>query len=193
MLGADAVGLVFYDPSPRAVSPRKAAELCEKLPAFLSVVALFVDPRPEDVREVLQAVPAVNCLQFHGTETPEFCRAFDRPYMKALRVRDGIDPGTEMVRYPDAAAILLDSYDPERAGGTGRVFDWGLARQCVERGEQPIVLAGGLKPENVAQAIGEVRPWALDVSSGVESAAGVKSAAALQAFFKEVYRVQFAG
>lgn len=192
-LGADAIGLVFHPPSKRAIDAVQAAALCARLPAFVSVVGLFVNPTASAVQSVLDAVPTLDCLQFHGDESAEFCESFHRPYMKAFRVRDDLDVVAAIQAYPTASAILLDSYDPRLAGGTGHSFDWRIARQCVERGDNRIVLAGGLNADNAEKAIREVRPWALDVSSGVESEPGVKSAERMTAFFKEVYRVQSAG
>lgn len=191
-LGADAIGLVFHPPSPRAVSIEQAAAVRRAVPAMVSVFGLFVDPEPERVREVLDG-GALDGLQFHGEESPGFCGAFGRPYMKALRVRDSMDVAGRLADYPGAAAILLDSYDPDLAGGTGRRFDWTVARDCVAANPDRIVLAGGLEAGNVAQAVREVGPWALDVSSGVEQAPGIKSRDKMQAFFNEVHRVQFAG
>lgn len=188
-LGADAIGLVFHAPSPRAVSIEQAAAVRRAVPAMVSVFGVFFDPRESGVREVLDSV-ALDCLQFHGDEGRAFCAGFGRPYMKALRVRDGLDLDRRIATYPDAAAILLDSYDPYLAGGTGKRFDWNRARSCVESGRAPVVLAGGLQPANVAEAVRDVRPWALDVSSGVEEAPGIKSRETMQAFFREVYRVQ---
>lgn len=188
MLGADAIGLVFYAASKRAVTVDSALPIRQALPAFVSAVGLFVDPSREEVESVLKHLH-LDCLQFHGAESPEFCASFGLPYMKAIRVRDGLDLEAEIAAYAQSSAILLDSFDQQAAGGTGRRFDWEIARRCVATGSANIVLAGGLDPSNVSSAIEQVRPYAVDVSSGVESAAGVKCAQRLRAFFDEVRRV----
>jgi phosphoribosylanthranilate isomerase len=180
--GADALGLVFHPGSPRYVTPTRAAEICAALPPFVSTVGLFVDAAPGFLRECLAAVPLA-LLQFHGEEPPEACRGHGRPYMKALRVRPGLDVGAEAARYADAAGILLDAYDPAAPGGTGLAFDWRLIPATLAR---PWILAGGLTPENVGAALKRVRPYAVDVSSGVERARGVKDAARIAAFLQAV-------
>ncbi|MDX1489822.1 MAG: phosphoribosylanthranilate isomerase [Pseudohongiellaceae bacterium] len=186
--GADAIGLVFYEKSSRAVSIAQAKAIYSALPAFVSIVGLFVNPSRSEVEQVLAQVP-LDCLQFHGEETPDFCASFSRPYMKAIRVQDGLDVNSKIREYADSRAILLDSYSATSAGGTGEVFDWSIAQQCVAQSKLPIVLAGGLEPDNVAQAIKQVRPYAVDVSSGVESAPGRKSEQRMKAFINEVYSV----
>lgn len=191
--GADAMGLVFYPASKRAVSTTQAAVIQSVTPVFVSWVGLFVDPEPEEVNRVLSQI-RLDCLQFHGDETAEFCESFGLPYMKAIRVKPGpdgmaADPRPEITAHPNASAILLDAYDPAMPGGTGKRFDWRVARQCVEASEVPIVLAGGLKASNVRKAISDVQPWALDLSSGVESEPGLKDPALIDAFFDEVNRV----
>lgn len=178
--GADAIGLVFVDASPRRLDPERARAIVAVLPPFLKVVGLFVDAPPAQVRAVLGAVP-LDLIQFHGRETPEFCRAFGRPYLKALRMGPGVDVAAEAGRYPDAAGLLLDSFHPQLAGGTGETFDWSRVPRDLGR---PLVLAGGLTPENVAAAVAAVRPYAVDVSSGVESAKGIKDAAKVAAFVR---------
>jgi len=185
-LGADAIGLVFYAPSPRHVTVAQAQAVCAALPPFVSVVGLFVDAPAAEVLEVLQAVP-LDVLQFHGDEAPAYCAAFGRPYLKALRMRDGLDVAAEARRYADAQGLLLDTYVPGEAGGTGQSFDW----QRVPQGlDQPIILAGGLTPDNVAEAITTARPYGVDVSGGVEQAKGIKSAAKMAAFMRGVESVQ---
>lgn len=185
-LGADAIGLVFYAPSPRAVSVAQAQAVCAALPPFVSVVGLFVDAPAAEVREVLQAVP-LDVLQFHGDETPAYCAAFGRPYLKALRMRDGLDVTGTARRYADAQGLLLDAYVPGEAGGTGRRFDWTRVPQALDK---PIILAGGLNPDNVAEAITVAHPYGVDVSGGVEQSRGIKSAAKMAAFMRGVESVQ---
>lgn len=188
-LGADALGLVFYPGSKRAVDAQQAQAIRQRTAAFVSLTGLFVDASAEEVRAVLDRV-RLDCLQFHGAESQTFCASFGIPYMKAIRVQPGMDVVAAASEYPDAAAILLDSYDRQQAGGTGKSFDWDIAQRCVQDSQAPIVLAGGLRPENVAEAIERVRPYAVDVSSGVESEPGRKCPERMQAFFKEVNRVQ---
>lgn len=181
-LGADAIGLVFYAGSPRAVTLPQALAVVSALPPFIARVGLFVDPRPEEVEMVLR-VGGVDVLQFHGDEAPEFCRHFGRPYIKALRVRPEMDVRAAAEHHPDAAAVLLDTHQEGLPGGTGKVFDWALVPQHLPR---PVILAGGLTPVNVAAAICRVRPYAVDVSGGIESAPGVKDAGLMRAFLHEV-------
>jgi phosphoribosylanthranilate isomerase len=179
--GADAIGLVFYPPSPRYLSTERAAEVRDALPPFVQSVALFVNPDAAQVAQVIGRVhPAM--LQFHGEETPDFCAQFGLPYVKACRVRPGVDPLAYLQPYARAAAWLVDSFVPEY-GGVGESFDWSLVPSARSR---PLVLSGGLDRGNVAQAIRAVRPWGIDVSSGVESAKGVKDAAKMAAFIGEV-------
>ncbi|MEW6645594.1 MAG: phosphoribosylanthranilate isomerase [Pseudomonadota bacterium] len=185
-LGADAIGLVFYAPSPRAVTVAQAQAVCAALPPFVSVVGLFVDAPAAEVLEVLQAVP-LDVLQFHGDEAPAYCAAFDRPYLKALRMRDGLDVAAEARRYADAQGLLLDTYVPGEAGGTGRSFDWARVPQKLDK---PVILAGGLTPDNVAEAIATARPYAVDVSGGVEQTRGIKSAEKMAAFMRGVESAQ---
>ena len=179
-LGVDAVGLVFYSMSPRAVTPSQAAEIVAALPPFVTTVGLFVDPEPVNVEVVLAQV-SLDLIQFHGDETPEFCACFGRPYLKAIRMREGVDLAAERQRYRDARGLLLDTYQPGIPGGTGEAFEWGRVPQDLAAS---IVLAGGLGPDNVAAAIQQVRPYAVDVSGGVEASKGIKDAAKMAAFFK---------
>ena len=183
--GADAIGLVFYPPSPRAVIADEAREVVEALPPFVTSVGLFVDPKPEQVEAVLSWV-ALDVLQFHGDEDPQFCESFPVPYIKAVRMREGVDLLQTAERYSSARGLLLDTYRPGVAGGTGEAFDW--ARVPASLGSS-IILAGGLTPANVAQAIATVRPYAVDVSGGVEADKGIKDAAKIAAFMQEVNRV----
>ncbi len=180
--GADAIGLVFAEKSPRNVSVQAARAIAAGLPPFVATVALFVDAAPDRVREVIAQVhPA--CLQFHGEESPEYCASFGVPWLKAARVRPGLDLLQFATRYGAAQGLLLDAYSPAAQGGTGERFDWGLIPQDMPR---PIVLAGGLTPANVGEAVRFARPWAVDVSSGVEAAPGIKDAKKMAAFVKEV-------
>jgi len=178
--GAHAIGLVFYAKSPRHVTPTRAAEIIRVLPPFVTTVGLFVDATAEGVRAALAEAP-VGLLQFHGDETPEFCRQFKRPYVKAVRVKAGVDLLQYAQDYHDAKALLLDAYVEGLHGGSGAAFDWSL----IPRGlPLPVILSGGLTPENVMEAIRRVRPGAVDVSSGVESSKGVKDAQRIAAFIK---------
>lgn len=181
-LGVDAIGLVFYPPSPRNVSIEQALEIVKALPAFVSVVALFVDEQESRIREVLERV-SIDCLQFHGDESAGACRLYGKPYMKAVRMQDGTNIPDLVQQYHDAAGLLLDAYHPGAKGGTGSRFDWGL---IPEHCALPIVLAGGLDQNNARQAVQAVRPYALDVSSGVEAGKGVKDALKMAAFIREV-------
>lgn len=179
--GADAIGLVFYPPSPRAVSIAQAQSVLSALPPFVTSVGLFVDPAPGWVAEVLRRC-ALDLLQFHGDESAAECH-YGRPYIKAIRARPGLDLLEAAQHYPDARGFLLDSYDPAQAGGTGQTFDWSRIPAAMPA---PLILAGGLRPDNVAEALRRVRPYAVDVSSGVESAPGIKDAALLRDFIDQV-------
>ena len=169
--GADSIGLVFYEPSPRAVSIEEAIQLAKIVPAFVTVTALFVDPDPEFVKEVIQRVD-ITLLQFHGDEPEQFCAQFGRPYIKAIRVSKDTDLISMAERYSSAKALLLDTYRQGVPGGTGETFDWNLIPESLSK---PVILAGGLSSKNVVSAICSVRPYAIDVSGGVESAKGIKS------------------
>ena len=179
--GADAIGLVFYPPSPRYLSVERAVELRDALPPFVQTVALFVNADAAQIAQVIGRVhPAM--VQFHGEEPPEFCAQFGLPFVKACRIRPGVDPLAYLQPYTRAAAWLLDSFVPEY-GGVGESFDWSLAPRDPGR---PLILSGGLEPGNVGPAIRAVRPWGVDVSSGVESAKGIKDAAKMAAFIAQV-------
>ena len=176
--GADAIGLVFYGPSPRAVDIERAREIACSVGPFVTVVGLFVDAEPAYVNTVLAQVP-LHVLQFHGDETPAYCESFGRPYLKAIRMRPELDTRSAIADYPSATAILLDAYRPGIPGGTGETFDW----QRVPRdAAKTIVLAGGLTPANVAEAIRSTHVYGVDVSGGVESAPGQKDAAKVKEF-----------
>jgi phosphoribosylanthranilate isomerase len=180
--GADAIGLIFYPPSPRLVTLERAREIAAGLPAFVARVAVFVNPAAADVEAVIRACRP-DLLQFHGEETADFCRSFGVPYLRALRVRPGVDLLESLSLFGDAAGWLLDAYRQELYGGTGEAFDWGLIPRELAR---PLILSGGLEAENVGAAIRRVRPWAVDVSSGVEAAKGVKDERRIAAFMEAV-------
>ncbi|MFZ2300973.1 MAG: phosphoribosylanthranilate isomerase [Gallionella sp.] len=185
--GADAIGLVFYERSPRHVSIAQAAQLAAALPPFISTVGLFVNADAAFVREVLAQVP-LDVLQFHGDETPEYCVQFGKPYLKAIRVKAGVDLIQCAARFHTARGMLLDAHVEGVPGGTGATFDWALIPKQLPL---PVILSGGLDAENVAAAIEQVRPYAVDVSSGVESGgveAGkkIKDAAKIARFIQEV-------
>lgn len=180
--GAVAIGLVFYAASPRCVTPAKAAEIIRALPPFITTVGLFVNASAEEVRAALAEAP-VELLQFHGEETPEFCRQFGRPYVKAVRVGPGVDLLQYVRAYHDAKALLLDTFVEGLQGGSGVTFDWSLIPRDLAL---PVILSGGLTAENVTDAVRRVRPLAVDVSSGVESAKGIKDASKIAAFMKGV-------
>ncbi|EDO29270.1 predicted protein [Nematostella vectensis] len=180
--GADALGFVFYEPSPRYVSPEVAAAIIRELPPFVVTTALFVDASETYVRQVLEQTQ-IDLLQFHGDETPAFCEQFNRPYIKALRVKPTLDLLAEQKRFQSARALLLDAYKPGVPGGTGESFDWALIPKALA---PKIILAGGLDAGNVARAIAEVKPFAVDVSGGVEASKGIKDANKIKRFFEEV-------
>lgn len=192
--GADAIGLVFWQGTPRVVSHDQARAIVAAIPAYVTIVGLFVDPEPAAVRAVLDSVP-LDLLQFHGAEPADLCRAFGRRYVKAIPVKDGVDLLESVSPYNDAAALLFDAFrEGDLPGGTGRVFDWGRLTEDVRaRLGRPLILSGGLDATNVARAIGDVRPWAVDVSSGVEERdengaprRGLKDAARIRAFVQGV-------
>jgi len=180
--GADAIGLVFYEKSPRYITVKKAVEIAESLPPFVSKVALFVNASDEVIRTVLDIVP-VDILQFHGEESQKICQGYGWPYIKAIRMRDDVDLLKLSHVYADASALLLDSFVEGTQGGTGQKFDWSRVPADLDK---PIILAGGLTAENVAAAITEVSPYAVDVSGGVEIEKGIKDAAKIEEFIQEV-------
>lgn len=182
--GADALGFVFYAKSPRNLEIEQAARLLGQLPPFVQSVGLFVDAEPDFIVSVLKAVP-LDLLQFHGKETPSQCRAFGRPYLKAVRMKEDTDLVKYCADFHDARALLLDAYVPGVPGGTGERFDWDLIPASLP---MPIVLSGGLNPDNITLAVEKVKPWAVDVSSGVESSPGQKDSAKVAAFIKRAKR-----
>lgn len=175
--GADALGLVFYPPSPRFIDPEQAVRLAGMAPPFVSVVGLFVNAEARQVSELLAAVP-IHLLQFHGDEDEAYCRQFGRPYIKAARMRPGLDLLQYAASFPSAQAILVDAF-VEGYGGGGKSFDWNLIPNSMSK---PLVLSGGLDADNVGEAIRRVRPAAVDVSSGVEAAKGIKDADKIRSF-----------
>lgn len=184
-LGADAIGLVFYAPSPRYVSHTAARTIIEALPPFVTAVGLFVNAPAEEVFETLKVV-RLNLLQFHGDEPAEYCEQFGVPYLKALRMREDVNVTAFAQQYPNATGILLDTYQEGVAGGTGKTFDWSVIPDNVPL---PLILAGGLNADNVAKAICQLRPYAVDVSGGVELEKGIKDPEKMSAFMKEVSRI----
>ncbi|WP_217474519.1 phosphoribosylanthranilate isomerase [Stutzerimonas stutzeri] len=180
--GADAIGLVFYAKSPRAVSIQQARAIISALPPFVTTVGLFVNASRCELNEILDAV-ALDTLQFHGDEQPADCEGFHRPWYKALRVKAGDDIRAQAARYVGASAILLDTFVAGVPGGTGEVFDWSLIPADLPK---PLILAGGLTPDNVHQAVTEVQPFAVDVSGGVEVSKGIKDAAKVHEFVRQV-------
>ena len=181
-LGADAIGLVFYAPSPRHVSVAQARAIMAALPPFITTVGLFVDADPAEVSAVLTQLP-LDLLQFHGDESPEYCQGFARPYLKAMRVKPGVDLVQYAAQYAQAKGLLLDAHVEGVAGGTGQSFDWNLIPAHLSL---PVVLSGGLHPASVTEAIKRVQPAAVDVSSGVEATKGIKDAAKIAAFMQGV-------
>lgn len=183
--GADALGFVFYPPSPRCVSKSDVREILCKISPFISKVALFVNQDYDYVHDLIATLP-IDMIQFHGDETPEFCEQFNKPYIKALRVREDTDIDAVASRFRSASGLLVDAFDDQVYGGSGQSFDWKL---LPDRCKLPIILAGGLRPDNVAEAIQVAHPYAVDVSSGIESSKGIKDPDKISAFMKEVRRV----
>lgn len=180
--GADAIGLVFYRPSPRYVSPKQARDIAVQTPPFVATVGVFVNPSREEVEQVISTC-GVTLLQFHGDESPDFCSSFPRPYIKAARIRPGLDLIKYLSPYSAARAWMLDAFHGDLWGGTGGAFDWSLVPGRMAR---PVILSGGLTTHNVADAIRRVRPYAVDVSSGVEASKGIKDAVRIAAFIGAV-------
>ena len=188
LAGADAIGIVFYPKSPRFTDTGAAREIAAALGAFVTTVALFVNPEAEEVERVV-SVLRPGLLQFHGDESPAFCERFGLPYMKVLRVGTEALDASVLSSHPSAAALLLDTLDTRQHGGTGRRFDWSLVPREAPR---PLVLAGGLDAANVESAIHALRPWAVDVSSGVETAPGRKDPGKIEEFMRAVARANAA-
>ncbi len=186
-LGGDAIGLVFHPPSPRSISPYQARIIVASLPAFVTVVGLFVDARQDFIRGVLDAV-RIDVLQFHGEENPAMCASFGLPYIKAVPMAKGIDVAAYAEHFVSARALLLDTFEVGKAGGSGKAFDWSLVPAPIGH---RMILAGGLTPANVMQAILQLRPFAVDVSSGVESSKGKKDRCKLVEFFRSVHRADY--
>ena len=181
--GADAIGLVFYKPSPRYVSIEQAATISAALPPFVSVVALFVDPTQAEVNAVLSRV-RIDVLQFHGEESEVACAQYSLPYLKVIRVKTDTNLIQYARAYGTAKALLLDTYSEHAVGGTGQVFDWSLIPNNLP---VPIILAGGLTPENVNEAVKQVKPYAVDVSGGVETSKGIKNSVKIAAFMAAIH------
>ena len=180
--GVDAIGLVFYDKSPRNVDIQRAREIVAALPPFINRVGLFVNANPSFIDEVLCEVP-LDTLQFHGDEEVVDCTQYQMPFIKSLRVTSKTNLDQIAEHFSDASALLLDSYNPNSYGGTGEIFDWSLARVKIDL---PIILAGGLNSDNVSEAISQVNPYAVDASSGVESSPGMKDIDKILAFIQSV-------
>jgi len=180
--GADAIGFIFWRPSSRNIEPERAGSIAAALPALVTAVCVFVNPTPGEVEAALQRLPAAT-LQFHGEESPDFCAHFGRPYIKAARMRPGLDLVEYFAPYGEAAAWLIDAFDERTHGGTGAPFDWNLLPGGLAR---PWILSGGISAENVTGAVRRLRPWGVDVSSGVESAGGIKDAEKIAAFISGV-------
>jgi phosphoribosylanthranilate isomerase len=180
--GADALGLVFHPDSPRYVDLAQARQIAASVSPFVTVVGLFVNTAPDAIRHIIANVP-LGLLQFHGDEENALCNSFGLPFIKSIAMREGIDVLFLMEQYPDAKGFLLDAWQPQTYGGGGETFDWKILPESSPR---PLILAGGLTPENVQTAINTAHPYAVDVSSGVESRKGIKSAAKMAAFMKGV-------
>jgi phosphoribosylanthranilate isomerase len=181
--GADAIGLVFYPPSPRAVTAEQARLILLDVPPFVTVTALFVNPTVDEVQAVLTQIPAISLLQFHGDESAAFCRQFGRAYIKAIPMRDDVDLAEQASLYDDALGLLVDTYKPGVPGGSGESFDWDRLPKSLSK---PLILAGGLTSSNVADAIQQVVPYAVDVSGGVEASKGIKDSQKMRDFFAAV-------
>ncbi len=181
--GADAIGMVFYEKSPRNVELSTAKEIGKSLPPFVTMTGLFVNSSEQEVKQVLKEV-ALDLLQFHGDEDEKFCRRFGRPYVKVIRVEDYDEIDSICRQYPSARGILLDSYKKGTPGGTGEILDWNRIPKDISH---PVILAGGLNPENVGKAISKIQPWAVDVSSGVEHSPGVKDPQKVERFIRAAH------
>jgi phosphoribosylanthranilate isomerase len=182
--GADAIGLIFFPPSSRYVSIGEAEKVANAAPPYVTTTAVFVNEKPETIRAILERVP-VGLLQFQGDETPEFCAGFAKPFVRAVRMEKGVDLVECSSRFSSARGLLLDAHVAGEVGGTGTSFDWSrIPREAL----LPLILSGGLTPKNVGRAVREVRPWAVDVSSGVEKSRGIKDPALIVEFIRSVQR-----
>jgi phosphoribosylanthranilate isomerase len=182
-LGADAIGLVFYADSPRAVQANEVNNLLINVLGKIKTVALFVDPSREEVERVLET-GVIDFLQFHGAESEKFCHSFGKPYLKALHVKNNQSISEDSDKYKSAEYLLLDSYSIEQPGGTGRSFDWSIGKKVVQNSNQKVIIAGGLKPENIKEVVNEINPFGVDVSSGVELSPGLKDTGKLKKFIE---------
>lgn len=180
--GADALGLVFYPPSPRNINVEQAIEIAYRMPAFVTLVGLFVNPEREFVTEVIERI-GIDLIQFHGNEVPDDCMGHGRPFIKAIRMKPDVDLLVERERYDAATGLLLDAYHPGKPGGTGKSFEWDRIPSSLR---SEIILAGGLTPTNVSRAIRKVKPYAVDVSGGVESAPGIKDPDKIERFMRGI-------
>lgn len=184
--GADALGFVFYPPSPRHVTLEAALQICRQLPPFVAVTCLMVNATQDEVEAVLSALP-VSLLQFHGDEDAHFCDSFNRPYIKAIRVHSELDIDAEMAKFPNANGFLLDTYKKGVPGGTGESFNWQLFPQHAAK---PLILAGGLTPDNVTLAARQTNAFAVDVSGGVEASPGIKDADKVRQFIAKLTQLE---
>lgn len=182
--GADAIGMIFYPPSPRGIGLQQAVAIRDCLPPFVSVVGVFVNPDSGFVNRAIREL-SLDVIQFHGDEDADFCASFGKPYIKAVQVREGLDLHEFARRYSSARAFLFDSFEAERRGGTGNTFDWSLIPADLDK---PYILAGGLGPDNVAAAVAAVSPFAVDGNGGVESSPGIKDPEKIETFIREVNR-----
>ncbi len=185
--GVDAIGLVFYPPSPRNVSIDQAATIAADLPPFVTTVGLFVNADADWISQVVREV-GIDLIQFHGDECADYCASHGRPWIRALRMKEGLNLGEQMAVFANARGVLLDAYRPGIPGGTGETFDWSRIPATLT---QPIILAGGLRPDNVADAVRQVKPYAVDVSGGVESSPGIKDADKIHRFVAQARQANF--
>ena len=188
-LGVNALGFVFYPNSPRAVSLKVLPKITENLKGSVSAVALFVNPTKDEVNEVLDS-GLIDLIQFHGNESEEFCNSFKMPYIKALHVKDQLLPLSVFDEYSSARYLLLDTFSEKASGGTGKTFDWSIAKDAIKKASGKIIIAGGLNPTNVEHVLKAVNPFGVDVSSGVESVLGKKDMTKLDKFVREVRSVR---
>ncbi len=188
-LDIDAIGLIFYKHSSRAISCKQLPEILENLSDSVKTVGLFVDPSRSEVDEVVDT-GLIDILQFHGSEPEGFCSSFDRPYIKAIHVKDKMPQAEVIEEYSSATLLLLDTYNEKESGGTGEKFDWSIAKKVIEGTDQRVVLAGGLNPGNIGHAISSINPFGVDVSSGVELSPGQKDLKKVWRFIREARSVR---